>query len=135
MQQRAFERQENAERGWRQMYEGQLRVTQESDQAWAAKLRDAQDALVRMRAERNEARADAVACAVAYRDRRPINGGVLQRIDGYVGAMRVDRACAQERSLAEQMARVEYVETSLVTDPPDPLCAIDGSRVEEESMP
>ena len=77
-----------AERSWQQRYEDQLRITQDLDQQWQAKWRDAQDALVLMRAERNEARADAVACMVAYRDRLPINGRILQRIDAYARGMR-----------------------------------------------
>lgn len=158
-----------AERSWQQRYEDQLRITQDLDQQWQAKWRDAQDALVRMRAERNEARADAVACMMAYRDRMPVNGCLLQRLDAYARGMNPeepaldtvfgdDRAlrggeethcrdccCARiwevlgnppyepNRGLVERIqelvkGQVTYRETSLVSDPPDPLCALDQRK-------
>jgi len=79
-----------AARAWCERYERQLWQTQDLDQRWQAKLRDAQDALVKMKAERNEARADAVQCAMAYRDKLPI-GGILKRIDAYVRVMSTDK--------------------------------------------
>jgi hypothetical protein len=78
-----------AARAWCERYERQLWQTQDLDQRWQAKLRDAQDALVKMKAERNEARADAAQCAMAYRDKLPI-GGILKRIDAYARGMSAD---------------------------------------------
>jgi hypothetical protein len=158
-----------AARAWRERYEEQIQRTQDLDQRWQAKWREAQDALVKMKAERNEARADVVACMMAYRHRLPIDGGTLQRLETYVRGMNPeepaldtvfgdDRAlrggeethcrdccCARiwevlgnppyepNRGLVERVqelvkGQVTYWETSLVSDPPDPLCALDQRK-------
>lgn len=119
-------------RAWRERYEDQLRITQDLDRRWAAKQRDSEQEIARLRAAVGDAYGDLGAALVqTVTDDDPIiMGHVRAAADtlraawrGSVG-MPVREALAQERALSALVGRVEYLETSLVEVPPDPLCAL-----------
>jgi hypothetical protein len=119
-------------RAWRERYEDQLRITQDLDRRWTAKQRDSEQEIARLRSAVGDAYGDLGAALVqTVTDDDPvIMGHVRAAADtlraawrGRVG-MPVREALAQERALSALVGQVQYVETSLVEAPPDPLCAL-----------
>jgi hypothetical protein len=129
-------------RAWRERYEDQLRITQDLDRRWAAKQRDREQEIARLRSAVWDAYVHLGAAVVQAipEDDQIIAGHILAASDVLRVAwkssagMPVRESLAQERALSALVGRVEYLETSLVDVPPDPTCALrpesdkDGSQ-------
>jgi hypothetical protein len=129
-------------RAWRERYEDQLRITQDLDRRWAAKQRDHEQEIARLRSAVWDAYVHLGAAVVQAipEDDQIIAGHILAASDVLRVAwkssagMPVRESLAQERALSALVGRVEYLETSLVDVPPDPTCALrpesdkDGSQ-------